>query len=118
MRKSHNFADGLGSVAVAPVALTQPITKLRRAPMGLGEEPNRTKEVTGFTKLDGEMKFAPRCEERLMRRNPELCVFPLVREWNRLKSRGDNGIVEELRHCSSVREAKRPEYQTRSSECR
>jgi hypothetical protein len=52
-RKSHNFADGLGSVAVSPVALTQPIAKLRRAPMGLGEEANRAKEVTGFTKFDG-----------------------------------------------------------------
>lgn len=83
--------------------------------MGLGEEANRTKEVTGFTTFDGEMKFAPRCEERFVRRNPGLCVLPVVREWNRLKSRGDNRIVEELRDRSSVREAKRPEYQTRSS---
>ena len=78
--------------------------------MSLREEANRTKEVTGFKKLDREMKFAASCEERFVCRNPELSIFPVVRERNRLKRRGDDRIVEELRDGSSVGGAKRPEY--------
>ena len=78
--------------------------------MRLGEEAHCTEEVTGFTKFDREMKFAARCEERFVRRNPELSIFPVVRKRNRLKRRGDHRIVEKLRNRSSVCGVKRPEY--------